>query len=713
MGFLLAARLFGSGAMAAHWRSWDARGKKPPAGVSAGSLGLSRLFKRSDSDLPAPPLPAFYEIEVLPSAPPASKIVPPGASEELPAAALRRSTRVSTRVSGPLRRGISLLKRQKSSHLAEREPNRGSLFRSKLRETLSRPTNGHEQDQPSSGSSSSLPRRLPFIGPETNGHEQEPSSSSGLRRSLRRRVAPVAASSLPAESPRNLRKRNASLFAGFPSEERQQKKARPSDQRFPSAPWAQTMLNALRHRVELAKLDLQSRPIRLGTDCSGAEAPFFALQEIQRVLAEQASTKVSVHHVFSCDVNKDSRNFIRRNCAPDALFADLLERKSNSSGVQVGDCLLQKRPRQVASDLDIYVAGFPCKDFSMLNSSRSCLGGPNSAIYRGVVAYIETHRPATFILENVSGIAMKHKGEQAPIYTVMTRLRSIPGYQVKAWTVNTQDFQLPQNRKRVYIIGVNLHKAQLTVPLNSWTSFLDGFKQFSSLKPEAFLLKDTEPEVQEVLNHLKSRKATREIGAGSALRGFRWKQHHRLVREKLKGASRKMEGGWSKFLSPRMQECLELAALRTAARMGCPAEETEHVSEISRGIMYCSSMCKVTPCVTPSSKLWSFRRWRWMVGIELLALQGFPVDRLDLTGLSDASVSLLAGNAMSVPVVGAFLYLLLAFVVFPQQPGAPEVRTRTHRESFAVASPEPAASPQKMRMKRNDDGQWARADESV
>lgn len=52
----------------------------------------------------------------------------------------------------------------------------------------------------------------------------------------------------------------------------------------------------------------------------------------------------------------------------------------------------------------------------------------------------------------------------------------------------------------------------------------------------------------------------------------------------------------------------------------------------------------------------------------MLALQGFPVDELNLEGIKDQQLRLLAGNAMSVPVVGLFLYLILAFVQFDGEP---------------------------------------------
>ena len=60
-----------------------------------------------------------------------------------------------------------------------------------------------------------------------------------------------------------------------------------------------------------------------------------------------------------------------------------------------------------------------------------------------------------------------------------------------------------------------------------------------------------------------------------------------------------------------------------------------------------------------------FERGRWLIPVEKLALQGFPVDSLCLEGLSPRAIESLAGNAMSVPVVGMFIALLLAEADFP------------------------------------------------
>lgn len=459
----------------------------------------------------------------------------------------------------------------------------------------------------------------------------------------------------------------------------------PGRQRFPRAPWAGHMRAQLCRELEatLRAGGVSARGLRLGTDCAGAEAPVFALREISRELAESMGLRLRVDHRFACDVGYASREFIARNCLPAALFCDLLARDTTSH------CLRAEMPRVVPSNLDVYVAGFPCKDFSMLNRHRPGLEGPNAGIFHGVVHYIRRHEPRTYVLENVWGLTLGRNGQEAPIHEVMRTLRAIPHYQVRGWRVNTQDFHLPQNRKRIYIVGVHTKKVKLRRPLAAWNQYLRRLEQRAAVPAHSFMLHDDEPEVrnererqcehprQEELPRSASPEPAMIAGLGDAegtasnppRQGLRWVKKHRIMRVQLGLHNRPLTvpapGSWAKFLTVRTRDVLDMTAARVAQVAHRRAEDTSFISEISRGLNYTICMDSVSPCVTPACRLWVFNRSRWMIGIEKFALQGFPVDSLDLADLSEGEIATLAGNAMSVPVVGAFLYLVLALVSFP------------------------------------------------
>lgn len=155
------------------------------------------------------------------------------------------------------------------------------------------------------------------------------------------------------------------------------------------------------------------------------------------------------------------------------------------------------------------------------------------------------------------------------------------------------------------------------------------------------------------------------------------------------------EKGWSKYLSNRSRDVLDMVGEKVSRICKQPAEQTDIVAEISRGFGYVSIMNSSSPCVTPSGCVWIFNRWRWTVGLEALALQGFPVDDLDFEDLTNMDIQGLAGNSMSVPVVGAFLLLVLACVQFPDAASEEEVAraSATSQASTAAGSSEASLAP--------------------
>ena len=70
-----------------------------------------------------------------------------------------------------------------------------------------------------------------------------------------------------------------------------------------------------------------------------------------------------------------------------------------------------------------------------------------------IVAALTAKRPRAFILENVRGLVTCHPGTFSAI---LEKLRAIEGgiYAVTWRILNTADHGIPQNRQRVYIVGI-------------------------------------------------------------------------------------------------------------------------------------------------------------------------------------------------------------------------------------------------------------------
>ena len=70
---------------------------------------------------------------------------------------------------------------------------------------------------------------------------------------------------------------------------------------------------------------LNGRPLRVATMCSGTESPLLALRMITRSLFKQTGKKLEIDHIFSCEIEPFKQAYIERNFAPPILFRDVLE----------------------------------------------------------------------------------------------------------------------------------------------------------------------------------------------------------------------------------------------------------------------------------------------------------------------------------------------------------------------------------------------------
>jgi DNA-methyltransferase (dcm) len=115
-------------------------------------------------------------------------------------------------------------------------------------------------------------------------------------------------------------------------------------------------------------------------------------------------------------------------------------------------------------DFDFLLGGFPCQPFSA-GGKRLGFVDTRGTLFFEIERIIDEKRPMGFILENVEGL-VRHDLESPKdrigrtLRVILERLSEM-GYQV-AWNVlNSEDFGLPQTRKRVFIVGFLQEKVDL------------------------------------------------------------------------------------------------------------------------------------------------------------------------------------------------------------------------------------------------------------
>ena len=100
-------------------------------------------------------------------------------------------------------------------------------------------------------------------------------------------------------------------------------------------------------------------------------------------------------------------------------------------------------------DIDLITGGFPCQSFSMAGKRRG-FDDARGTLFFEIARIAEAKRPSYLLLENVPGLLSHDRGRTfASILDALSEL----GYDVAWQVLNSKDFGVPQDRKRVYIVG--------------------------------------------------------------------------------------------------------------------------------------------------------------------------------------------------------------------------------------------------------------------
>ena len=200
-------------------------------------------------------------------------------------------------------------------------------------------------------------------------------------------------------------------------------------------------LNTLKVLGHVQVKNMLASTLRIGTDCSGIEAPVEALEQLG----------VQYRHVWSSEIDKHCIKSIKDNYRPERLYGDPDGPYPN------GD--IRHRDHDSLPDVDLYVCGFPCQPFSTAGS-RQGMEDARGNVFWSCIDVIKQKEPEWFILENVKGILTNDKRLASDTHgrtwdTIWTAVKGLEGcgYYVDWRLLNTRDHGVPQNRERVFIVG--------------------------------------------------------------------------------------------------------------------------------------------------------------------------------------------------------------------------------------------------------------------
>ena len=187
---------------------------------------------------------------------------------------------------------------------------------------------------------------------------------------------------------------------------------------------------------------MKNKTITTGSDFSGVGAFDYAIERV-------CNTKGFEHErVFACDWDKFARTTYAHNHGEPLYFPkDVYDREIPEES------------------LDIYMTSPPCQAFSLAGKRK----GKNEK--RGVLffnshEFIKVNKPRFFIFENVKGLLSDDKGRTFQEWVDMLGGKSVNGlpvlfphddaldYHLYWQVLNSKDYGVPQNRERVFLIGI-------------------------------------------------------------------------------------------------------------------------------------------------------------------------------------------------------------------------------------------------------------------
>ena len=136
---------------------------------------------------------------------------------------------------------------------------------------------------------------------------------------------------------------------------------------------------------------------------------------------------------------------------------------------------IKKLSAKKIPDHDILCAGFPCQPFSIAGE-RKGFNDTRGTLFFDIVRILKEKKPKIFILENVKGLVNHDKGKTfKKIINILSKKvngkinkskRENLGYNVFWKVLNSYDFNAPQNRERVFIIGFKNQNINYKFPKN-------------------------------------------------------------------------------------------------------------------------------------------------------------------------------------------------------------------------------------------------------
>jgi DNA (cytosine-5)-methyltransferase 1 len=139
---------------------------------------------------------------------------------------------------------------------------------------------------------------------------------------------------------------------------------------------------------------------------------------------------------------------------PDEVIGSVVNKEIGKN--TLSDIFSQIDQRLGNRKLDLIVGGPPCQAYSLVGRSRSpsrMKGDKRNHLYLFYAEFLKRYKPTYFVFENVTGLLSAKDKDDNSYLGLMQHLFHKCSYETEVETLLASDFGVPQNRKRVILVG--------------------------------------------------------------------------------------------------------------------------------------------------------------------------------------------------------------------------------------------------------------------
>lgn len=177
--------------------------------------------------------------------------------------------------------------------------------------------------------------------------------------------------------------------------------------------------------------------------------------------------------VFTSEIKAHALTVLKQNHPNEIIVGDITQVEASS-----------------IPDFDFLLAGFPCQAFSAAGK-RLGFSDTRGTLFFDVERILIEKKPYGFVLENVEGL-VNHDRENSSdkigrtLRTILEHL-DLAGYKTSWKVLNAKNFGVPQDRKRIYIVGTRKDMPDLNFFKEIHRTLGDVLEKGREIKNSAFI----------------------------------------------------------------------------------------------------------------------------------------------------------------------------------------------------------------------------------